>query len=86
MNDAGDHFEELAVADMKVKLRAGIDAGNWPQRGDAVFASPAADLLLPLTTALEKELGLAPRVAKEVEEVAEDILRDMAERRRSRDA
>ena len=86
LNDAGDHFEELAVADMKVKLRAGIDAGNWPQRGDAVFASPAADLLLPLTTALEKDMGLAPRVAKEVEEVAEDILRDMAERRRSRDA
>ena len=27
---------------MKVKLRAGIDAGNWPQRGDAVFAALAS--------------------------------------------
>lgn len=42
LKDAGDHFEELAVADIKVKLRAGIDAGNWPQRGDAVFAALAS--------------------------------------------
>ena len=31
-------------------------------------------------------MGLAPRVAKEVEEVAEDILRNMAERRGRGDA
>ena len=49
---------------------------------DLIVASPAADLLLPLTTALELELGEEPRVAKEVEEVAEDIRRDMAERRK----
>ncbi len=42
LKEAGEHFEELAVADMKVKLRAGIDAGNWPQRGDAVFAALAS--------------------------------------------
>ncbi len=42
IREAGEHFEELAVADMKVKLRAGIDAGNWPQRGDAVFAALAS--------------------------------------------
>ena len=35
-----------------------------------------------LTTALERESGLEPRVAKEVAEVAEDIRRDMRERRR----
>ena len=34
-------IEELSVADLKVKLRAGIDAGNWPQRGDAIFAALA---------------------------------------------
>ena len=49
-----------------------------------IRVSPAADLLLPLTTALEMELGEEPRVAKEVEEVAEDILRDLAERRNAR--
>ena len=42
LQDAGDRLEELAVADIKVKLRAGIDAGNWQQRGDAVFAALAS--------------------------------------------
>ena len=42
LQDVGERFEELAVADIKVKLRAGIDAGNWPQRGDAVFAALAS--------------------------------------------
>ena len=53
---------------------------------DLIKASPAADLLLPLTTALELELGLEPRVAREVEEVAEDIRRDLAERRKAKSA
>ena len=48
--------------------------------GGGTLAS--AELLLPLTTALERELGLEPRVAKEIEEVAEDIRRDMEEYRR----
>ena len=62
-----------------------IDLGPQQMR-DLIVASPAADLLLPLTTALELELGLEPRVAKEVEEVAEDIRRDMAERREAKNA
>ena len=53
---------------------------------DLIQASPSADLLLPLTTALEMELGVEPRVAKEVEEVAEDIRRDLAERRKKKPA
>ena len=36
-----DRVDELAIADVKVKLRAGIDAGNWQQRGDAVLAALA---------------------------------------------
>ena len=36
---------------------------------------------MPLTTALEREMGLEPRVAREIEEVAEDIRRDLAKRR-----
>ena len=39
LKGVGDRIEELSLADLKVKLRAGIDAGNWPQRGDAVFAA-----------------------------------------------
>ena len=41
LRETGDRVEELAVADIKVKLRAGIDAGNWQQRGDAVFTALA---------------------------------------------
>ena len=62
-----------------------VDLGPQQMR-DLIVASPAADLLLPLTTALELELGLEPRVAKEVEEVAEDIRRDLAERREAKSA
>ena len=40
-----------------------------------IQASPAASLLSPLVTALEWELGMEPRVAREVEEVARDIRR-----------
>ena len=40
---------------------------------ELIKASPAQDLLLALSTALEQELGRKPRVAIEVEEVARDI-------------
>ena len=50
---------------------------------DLIKASPAADLLLPLKTALERELGMEPRVAREVEEIAEDIRRELLVGRKS---
>ena len=57
-----------------------VDLGIREMR-DLIRTSPAADLLLPLTTALARELGEEPRVAREIEEVAEDIRRELAERR-----
>ncbi|MYI88775.1 MAG: ATP-binding protein [Gammaproteobacteria bacterium] len=39
----GDRIDEIAMADLKVKLRAGIDAGNWQQRGDEVFSALAGN-------------------------------------------
>ena len=45
---------------------------------DMIRASPASDVLLPLVTALEQELGRKPRVAREVEEVADDIRKEFA--------
>ena len=51
---------------------------------DLIRASPSSVLLLPLTTALEMELGEEPRVAKEVEDVAEDIRRDLKELRKGK--
>ena len=68
--DAVDMLSELAVNLGPAQVR------------DLIQGSPAAELLLPVTVALERELGLEPRVAKEIEEVAEDIRRDMAQYRK----
>ena len=55
-----------------------VDLG--PQRmRELIQTSPSAPLLLPLTTALERELGHEPRVAREVDEVAQDIQRTLAD-------
>ena len=63
--------------DVLVEL-AGLATGLGLERMcDLIGSSPAADLLLPLRTALERELGLEPRVAREVEEIAEDIRREL---------
>ena len=49
-----------------------------------IQASPVANLLSPLTTALEWELGLEPRVAREIEEIAKDIRRDLGKLKEAR--
>ena len=64
-------------------IRSSVDHGPEQMR-EWIQASPAAELLLPLTTALEREIGLAPRVPKEVSEVAEDIRRALAKLREAR--
>ena len=75
--DAGGILEHVATGLIAALMRVSVDLG--PERvRDMIQASPAADLLLPLTTALEQEMGLTPRVAREVEEVAEDIRRELA--------
>ena len=43
--------------------------------------SPSASVLLPLTTALELDMGQEPRVAQEIREVAEDLRADLGELR-----
>ena len=53
---------------------------------ELILSSPSSDLLLPFSTALERELGLEPSVAREVEEVAEDIRRDLFARPGNTDA
>ena len=39
---AADRIDELGVSELRIKLRAGIDAGRWRTQGDALFASLAA--------------------------------------------
>ena len=76
-NDAQAPLEQVAMDLVDTLMRISVDLG--PRRvSEVIQASPAADLLLPLTTALEQEMGLAPRVAREVEEVADDIRRKLA--------
>ena len=48
-----------------------------------IKSSPSDALLLPLRTALERELGFEPRVAREIEEIAEDIRRDLLDPRKN---
>ena len=57
-----------------------FSAHSGPARAlELIQASEASDLLLPLTTALQQELGEQPRVALEVEEVASDIRKKLLE-------
>ena len=41
LREAVDQVDTLAISEVRVKLRAGIDSGNWRQRGDTVFAALA---------------------------------------------
>ena len=63
--------------DLDALMQFSIELGPEHMR-ELIQTSPSATLLLPLTTALEQELGLEPRVALEIEEVAQDIRRDLA--------
>lgn len=58
-----DHVDELGVSELRVKLRAGIDAGNWRARGDAVFAS-LADNEKPVVLAVDELPILVNRLLK----------------------
>ena len=43
LKGVGNKIDELAFSELRVKLRAGIDAGNWQQRGDEVFSALAGN-------------------------------------------
>ena len=74
----------LSLLSMGALMELSVDIG--PQRmSELIRESPAQDLLLPLTTALERELGNEPRVALEVEEVAQDIRRQLKGMREKRE-
>ena len=68
-----------------VLLAFSIDHGPKLMR-ELIQGSPAAELLQPLTTALEREMGLEPRVTEEVSTMAKDIQRDLAKMRKTRRA
>ncbi len=41
LQGVGKAIDALSVADVRVKLHSGVDAGNWRQKGDGVFAALA---------------------------------------------
>ena len=75
------HLEMRPPETVSSLLVAAATLGAGPVL-ELVAGSPSDQILLPVRTALELELGGAPRVAKEVEEVAIDIRRDLAALRR----
>ena len=73
-------FDSLPKESLDALMEFSIEIGS-ERMVELIQASPSANLLLPLTTALEQELGRDPRVALEVAEVAEDIRKDLAKLR-----
>ena len=43
LRDVRDNVEEMGVSDIRVKLRARLDAGNWQRAGDQVFEALATN-------------------------------------------
>ena len=58
-----DRVDTLSVAELQVKLRAGIDAGNWQQKGDEIFQA-LAENDLPVVLALDELPILVNRLLK----------------------
>lgn len=63
LRDIRDHIDEVGVSELKVKLRAGIDAGNWQHQGDRVFAALAASER-PVVLAIDELPILVNRLLK----------------------
>ena len=71
-----------SLPDSAIRALAVFSIHLGPTRTLALIeSSPAAELLLPLVTALQQEIGLNPRVAREVDEVAHDIRKELARMR-----
>ncbi|MCY4261339.1 MAG: hypothetical protein OXC91_13885, partial [Rhodobacteraceae bacterium] len=64
MRDASGQIEEMSVGDIRVKLRAGINLGNWQKTGDAIFAA-LADSDLPVVLAIDELPILLNRMLKD---------------------
>ncbi|WP_428098157.1 ATP-binding protein [Candidatus Rariloculus sp.] len=59
----GGRVDALGSADLRVKLRAGIDPGNWRQKGDELFAALAGNSR-PVVLAIDELPILVNRLLK----------------------
>ena len=64
LREVDDRVETLAVAEVRVKLRAGIDRGSWQQKGDAVCAALAKNER-PVVLAIDELPILVNRMLKD---------------------
>ena len=64
LNEVGELVETLSVGEVRVKLRAGIDPGNWRQKGDDVLAALAQNEL-PVVLAIDELPILVNRMLKD---------------------
>ncbi len=64
LRGVGERVDTVAVADVRVKLRAGIDAGNWRQKGDEVWAA-LAENDQPVVLAIDELPILVNRMLKD---------------------
>ena len=63
LREVVDRVDTLAVSEVQVKLRAGIDAGNWQQKGDEIFAA-LAENDRPVVLAIDELPILVNRLLK----------------------
>ena len=63
LKDIRGHVEEVGFADLRVKLRAGIDAGSWQRNGDQIFEALAANEK-PVVLAIDELPILVNRLLK----------------------
>ena len=63
LREVGDRVDSVSIAEVQVKLRAGIDAGNWRQKGDEVLAA-LAESDLPVVLAIDELPILVNRLLK----------------------
>ena len=78
LQGAGRQVEELAIADARVKLRAGIDAGNWQRKGDGLF-SALAESPRPVVLAIDELPILVDRVLRDGGENASSAGKERAD-------
>ena len=63
LREVGVRVDSVSVAEVQVKLRAGIDAGNWRQKGDEVLAA-LAESDRPVVLAIDELPILVNRLLK----------------------
>ncbi len=63
LQDVIDRVDTIGISDLQVKLRAGIDSGNWRRRGDEVF-SALAENDKPVVLAIDELPILVNRLLK----------------------